>query len=124
MKKLQNLLAALSIASTPLSALAFEQAPFQLGTNTLTASGGTGILPLMQVIANWIFTILLILAVIYILLAAFKYLTSEGNSEKITSAHRMLIYALVAVAVAFLAKGLIFVVQSLVGAHSISPSQL
>ena len=84
---------------------------------TILGEGNDGIsggVALVQKITNWLFTILLILAVLFIIMAAFKYLFSGGSEESVSSAHKMLIYAVVAIAVAFLAKGIVFVVQELV----------
>ncbi len=74
-----------------------------------------GFIGVFNTLINWIFTILLILAVIFILMAAFKYLTAGGDQEKIGVAHKMLIYAIVAIAVALLAQGIRFIVGQLVG---------
>lgn len=67
----------------------------------------------MKTVANWIFSIFLIVAVIYIILAAFKYLTSRGG-ESVKDAHKMLVYAAVAIAIAILAPGIVNIIISLV----------
>jgi hypothetical protein len=78
--------------------------------------GGIGdIEDLLGTITDWLFTFLLILAVIFIILAAFSYLTSGGSEEKVKSAHQKVIFAIVAIAVAMLAKGVQFVVAELLG---------
>lgn len=81
---------------------------------TIFREGPTGVVRLLESITNWAFVILLVLAVLFIILAAYKYLFSGGSDEAVETAHKMLIYAVVAVAVAFLAKGIIFVVRNLV----------
>jgi hypothetical protein len=48
-----------------------------------------------------------------VLVAAFKYLTS-GGGEETASAHKMLLYSAVAIAVAILAKGVVNVVESII----------
>ncbi len=63
-------------------------------------------------ITDWMYTIFLALAVIMIIYAAFVYLTS-GGGENVAKAHKMLLYAVVAIAVAMLAKGVVKVVESL-----------
>jgi hypothetical protein len=68
-------------------------------------------------IGNWLFTILLVLAVIFIVLAAYKYLMS-GGGEEVGAAHKMLLYAAVAVAVALLARGMVEVVKKLVTSNA------
>lgn len=72
------------------------------------------IVNLIDKVANWMFTILLVLAVIFIVWAAYNYLLSEGNEEKVTAAHKALVYAAVAVAVAVLARGFVYVVRNTV----------
>lgn len=73
------------------------------------------IIGILERFINWLFAILLAVAVIFIILAAFKYLTAGGDSEKIKSAHTQLIYALVAIGVALLSKGLVYLVKQLLG---------
>ncbi len=67
-------------------------------------------------LALWIFWIVIALAVIFILVAAIGFLTAGGNPEKIEKARSQLIYALIAVAVAVLAWGLINFVAGFFGA--------
>lgn len=80
---------------------------------TIFENGIGGGISLIKNLTNWLFTILLVLAVLFIIVAAYKYLFS-GGGEEVGSAHSMLIYAAVAVAVAFLARGVVYVVESLV----------
>lgn len=71
------------------------------------------VLNVIDRITNWMFTIFMAVAVIMILIAAFKYLTS-GGGEEVAKAHKMILYAVVAIAVAILAKGIVNVVKSIV----------
>lgn len=48
-------------------------------------------------------TIFFIIAAIFIVIAAFKYLTAQGDPEKVGTARQMIIYAVIAIAVALLA---------------------
>lgn len=79
--------------------------------------GAKDLLSIMEYVTNWFFTILLVLAVLFIILAAYKYLTS-GGGEEVGKAHKMLLYAAVAIAVAVLAKGIVNVTKALVGGSS------
>jgi hypothetical protein len=65
----------------------------------------------MERLLNYLFTFLLILAVAFIIISAYRYATSQGNPEAIKTANKTLIYALVAVAVGVLAKSFIEVVR-------------
>ncbi|MFN7088340.1 MAG: hypothetical protein ACK4NX_00730 [Candidatus Paceibacteria bacterium] len=67
----------------------------------------------LVLIANVIFTILMIVAVIMILLAAFYYLTASGEQTKLDKAKNTLIYAGVAIAVALIARGIPLLVRSI-----------
>jgi magnesium-transporting ATPase (P-type) len=78
----------------------------------LLPKGPESILELVSLIADWIFTFLIVLAVIFLLLAAFNYM--GGSEEGVQKAHRMLLFTAVAVAVAFLAIGIVTAVQMLV----------
>ncbi|MDO8470165.1 MAG: hypothetical protein Q7S84_04110 [bacterium] len=77
-------------------------------------SGISGISKLGGKIGGWMLGILLVLAVIFILAAAFLYLTSGGDEAKVGKAKSYIIYAIVAVVVGILAKTIITLVQSLV----------
>ena len=67
-------------------------------------------------VMRWIFTFLLIFAVIFLFLAAFSYLTAAGDPEKIGKAKNQLIYAIVAIAIALVARGIEFILRDLLGA--------
>ena len=69
----------------------------------------------LQSITNGFTIILFALAVIFFLVAAFNYLTSQGSQEKVASAHRQIVFGLVALAVAVVAQGLVFFVQEIIG---------
>jgi len=71
----------------------------------------TEIIRILNTIVTWLFTIFLIVAVVFVILAAFKYLTSGGDPEKVKEASRNLVFAAVAIAVALLAISVRFLVQ-------------
>lgn len=75
-------------------------------------TGGAGIL---CTIINWIFWLLIVLTIIFVLVAAYKYLTAGGDPEKVKSAGSTLLYAAIAVVVALIAKGLPLIVSSFIG---------
>lgn len=123
MKKLPLLaLSVVILTNLSLPLLSFAQNKFdpkQIGTGNIqpipdTISTPGALVLLVNKIGSWIFTVFLVVAVIFILLAAFEYLTAKGEAEDIKKAHKMLIYSAVAVAVALLAKGLVSVVGVLV----------
>lgn len=60
-------------------------------------------------------TLFWIVAVFMILFAAFYYLTAGGDSGKVGTANKMLMYAVVAIIVALVATSIPFLVKSLLG---------
>lgn len=73
-----------------------------------------GFLKIFTLLISWMFTLLMVFAVIFIILAAFHYLTAGGDSEKIATAHKEIIWAVVAIAVGLLAQGVTFIVGELI----------
>ena len=69
----------------------------------------------MANLINWVFFGFIILAVIFILLAAFSYLTAGGDEEKISKAKNELIYAIIAIIIAVLAKTIVSLVVGIGG---------
>ena len=73
-----------------------------------------GLIDLVNKIGNWIFAALLALAGIFLIVAGFFFVTAGGNVENTTKANKMLINALIGVAIGLGAKGLIAVVTGLI----------
>lgn len=73
------------------------------------------VIGLLNNIVTWVFTLFLIIAVIFILIAAFRYLFSGGEAGKVKEATRAVVYAAVAIAVALLSVSIRFIVGSLLG---------
>ena len=72
---------------------------------------------------NWFFGIAIVIAAIMLVYAGFNYVTAAGNEEKIKTATKTLIFALIGVAIALLAKGLPLLIQEfLQGNNSTSES--
>lgn len=80
-----------------------------------TITSLTGVGTFICTALDWIFYFLLIFAVLFVLLAAFKYLTAAGDPEKVKAASQQLLYAAIAVAVALLAKAIPLIAGSLLG---------
>ena len=66
---------------------------------------------LIDTLAVWLYNILIAASVVMIIIAAFEFLNSGGDQEKVTKAKERIIYAVIAVAVAILATGIIKLVQ-------------
>jgi energy-coupling factor transporter transmembrane protein EcfT len=64
-------------------------------------------------IVDWGFYIFIVVAVIMVLWAAYIYITSQGDKEKVGTGHRTLAYAAVAIAVAIFAKAFPIIIGSI-----------
>lgn len=69
----------------------------------------------IDVLTNLVFTALLVLAVFLILGGAFTLLTSAGDEGKIKTGRNYIMYAIVGIAVAFIAKALVNLVKRQLG---------
>lgn len=67
-------------------------------------------------IRDALYSLLLIIATIFIILAAFNFITAAGDPEKVKTARNYVIYALVGVIVAVLARGFIDYIKTTLGA--------
>lgn len=73
----------------------------------------TEVIKSIEMLGNWMFSILLALAVITLLYAAFVYLTAGGDTEKVSKGRKILLYAIAAIAIATVSKGVPTVIKSL-----------
>lgn len=67
-------------------------------------------------IVNWLFMLIMIIVVILILLGAFTLVTASGSEEGVRKGRNYIIFALVGVAVALLARALPYLIRSIMGA--------
>lgn len=81
-------------------------------TSITTVSGLVGVI---AKIVTWTYTVFFIIAVLLILFAAFKYLTARGDPEAISTAHKSIIWAAVAIAVAFLSVAAEMIITDFLG---------
>jgi len=91
---------------------------FVFAQQTAPVIGGSveELVDILNTIGNLIFTILLVVAFILLVIAGLNFMTASGDTTKIDKARTQLMYCLVGVAVALLAKGAISLVGRLLGA--------
>lgn len=102
----------ISSAALPFAALA------QVGgfTSTAIASSNYSVSSFIDKIIGYVFGIILVIAVLLILYAAFIYLTSAGDEDKVKEAKNYIIYAIIGIVIAFLARAIVGVVSGLLSA--------
>ncbi len=70
---------------------------------------------LMCTFFGWIFMGIMFVAVVYIVIAAYTYITANGDPKKVDKANHMLLYAVIGVVVAVLARNIPKIAASIVG---------
>lgn len=112
-KKIMSYAGSLAIALVPyLAAAQFTSTGALPGAKVTTYQG---VLDLLKTLSGWMLGILIALAVVFLIYAAFLYLTSGGEQETLTKAKNYLVYAVVAIGVGLLARGLVILAASLFG---------
>ncbi|KPJ55217.1 hypothetical protein AMJ47_01805 [Parcubacteria bacterium DG_72] len=107
MKKVLISIAIVSILALPILVLAQSTTPFTApNINIITA---------LRRLIDWIFTIVLIVSVVFLIYAAFTFVTAAGDPEKIRKARQFVIYGLIGIAIAVGAVGLVALVQRILG---------
>lgn len=72
------------------------------------------IFSILNKILQYVYTAFFIVAVIFILVAAFNFLTAKGDPEKIKGARSQILWAVVAIAVALISVGAANIILSFV----------
>lgn len=107
--KLLFILPVLSLAIMPV--LSFAQTP---PSENAPIQSLSGLQTWLTSLLAWLNTIFWILTAFFVLFAAFKYLTAQGDEDKIKSAKNMLIYAVIAMVVALFAGGIDTLVDNVI----------
>lgn len=74
-----------------------------------------GVYDVLAQIFRIIYYVFFLVAAIVIIIAAFKYLTAAGDPEKVGAARQMVIYAVIAIAIALVAVAITQVVANFFG---------
>jgi len=74
---------------------------------------------LLNTIIAWLFGILLIVAVIFLIIAGFFFITAQGDPDRVKKARDFVLWAIIGILVAFAARGLVWFVNQLVSTSSI-----
>ena len=99
------------ILTLPLIVMAFGAPLLVFGAEDLEELPDVDLMATLENIADWLYYILLGVAVLFIVLGGISYVTASGDPEKLKKAGQSILYALIGVIVASLAKGLVLLVQ-------------
>ncbi len=112
LRKISLLLPLLVVSFLPLVSLAQDGANIgTTGKDGITDLGGvnTAIDNVFAILQ----TLLFALVAIFVIIAAFQYLTAQGDPEKTKTAKNMIIYAVVALGIALIAGGISGIVENI-----------
>jgi len=104
------LLSLVSLVVLPLGVSAQPPDTLPTGINTPEK-----LIELIDLITNWIFTLFLLLAVIFIVIGALQFVTAGGKPESVSEARQKIIYAAIGIIVALIAKAIPAVLKNIVG---------
>jgi len=82
------------------------------GTAPIVPTDSSAVFQTASTVVNWAFWILLFAAAIVIIVSAYTFLTAAGDPDKTKTARNLVLYAVIAVIVGFLAKAVISLVAS------------
>lgn len=82
----------------------------------LPEAGTACLYDLIETFADWFFVFLLVIAGVFILWGAYTFISAGGAPEKLKTARNILIWACVGIAVAFISKGLVKLIEQLISA--------
>ena len=76
---------------------------------------GAGLIALIENLINWFFVGFLLLAVVFILLAAWQFISSKAEPQAVSEAKNKLLWAVVAIIAAVFAKGIPAAIRAIIG---------
>ncbi|MBM3256931.1 MAG: hypothetical protein FJY98_01205 [Candidatus Liptonbacteria bacterium] len=89
----------------------------------ITVRNIQGVEGLIYKVVDWVFLFLIAISILMILVAAYYYMTAQGNSEKVSKGHKTITWAAVGIMVALLAKGVPAIVRSIFAADGVPANQ-
>ena len=108
---LLSLFLAVTLVGAASAQIASPEATIPTGITT-----AQGFIEAMRTLTDWLFVILVVVAVVFIVLAGLQFITGGGDPVAVSAARTKLIWAAVGVGIALLARGLPAAIQNLIGA--------
>ncbi len=114
MKKILSSLILASLLATPLLAIDLDVLSVgerPVGEPPQKKAPNIPIMGAIDNITDWLFYILTAIAIIFIIIAAFLFVTAAGSTEQIAKARNMVLYAIIGLVVALLARGIVALIE-------------
>ena len=109
MNKKLIIASALTALMLPVAAFALQTIPQPTVNPALTLGG------LIDVIFNFVWPIIAVIIVIFLILAAFNFITANGDADKIAAGRSSLIWASVGIVVLLISFSIPFVLKNALG---------
>ena len=103
------------VTANIMPAIAADVDTFALPRTDAPGPGTQRLINIINRLTNWLLGLLITLAVVFIIYAAYLYLTAAGNEENVGKAKNVIIYAAIAIAVGLLSRVIVFLVRGLIG---------
>ncbi len=113
MRKICMFAAAIGMSALALSARAGTIDPLNSGDMTSPVTKTSALYDMLILGVRWTYTIFFIIAVLFILIAAYNFIVGGKDEKKVTLAKNQLKYAVIAIAVALVSAGIAPLVKSL-----------
>ncbi len=84
----------------------------QGGVTSIAPNANFNIATFVTLVLNWAFGLLIVIAVLFVIYAAFLYLTAAGDEDKTKKAKNYIVYAVIALVVGALARAVVAIVTS------------
>lgn len=84
----------------------------QGGVSSVSPNANFNIATFVNAVLNWAFGLLIVIAVLFVIYAAFLYLTAAGDEEKTKKAKSYIVYAVIALVVGALARAVVAIVTT------------
>ncbi|HCM36391.1 MAG TPA: hypothetical protein DIS53_00445 [Candidatus Wildermuthbacteria bacterium] len=76
---------------------------------------GATLVALIENLTDWFFAAFLVLAVLFVLIAAFQFISSRAEPQAVAQARSKLLWAVVAIIAAVFAKGIPTAIRAIIG---------
>lgn len=101
------------------AAMSFDEAKSELcgsGDEKCKISDPKQIFTILSTVVQYTYTIFFIVAIIFIIVAAFNFLTAQGDPEKIKGARAQILWACVAIVIALISVAAAQIIKTFIGA--------
>ena len=89
--------------------------PAWLQNAPTSPTSGAAVINIVINLTNWLFVGFMVLAVVILVLAGFQFISSGGDPQNVAKARSKLLWAVIAIAIALMARGIPVVVKAILG---------